>query len=48
VAVKGDDVYVLEFLYIDVERREDWLPRVRKVSKDGTVTTLATITEAPK
>lgn len=48
VDVKGDDLYVLEFLYVDVQEREEWLPRVRKVSKDGTVTTLATITEVPK
>lgn len=48
VAVKGDDVYVLEYLYRDVERREEWLPRVRKLSANGAVTTLATIKEVPK
>jgi hypothetical protein len=45
VAVFGDDVYVLEYTnslkgwYGD----EGWWPRVRKLSRDGKVTTLATI-----
>jgi sugar lactone lactonase YvrE len=43
VAVSGDDLYVLEYRYIEAERREDWLPRVRKVSKDGAVSVVATV-----
>jgi hypothetical protein len=43
VAVSADDLYVLEYRYINAERREDWLPRVRKVSREGKVTVLATI-----
>ncbi len=43
VAVSGDDLYVLEYRYIESDRREDWLPRVRKVSRDGKVTVLATV-----
>jgi DNA-binding beta-propeller fold protein YncE len=43
VAVSGDDLYVLEYLHIDAERREEWLPRVRKLAADGTVTTLCSI-----
>ncbi len=43
VAVSGDDLYVLEYRYIESERREDWLPRVRKVSREGKVTVLATV-----
>ena len=43
VAVSGHDLYVLEYRYIESERREDWLPRVRKVSRDGKVTVLATV-----
>ena len=48
VVAAGDDLYALEFRYIEVERAEDWLPRVRKVSPDGTVTTLATVIERPR
>ena len=43
VAVSGDDLYVLEYRYIESEQREDWLPRVRKVSREGKVTVLATV-----
>lgn len=41
VALAGDDLYVLEYHYIEVERAQDWLPRVRKLSGDGAVTTVA-------
>ena len=43
VALSGDDLYVLEYRYIETTQREDWLPRVRKVSPDGTVTVIATV-----
>jgi hypothetical protein len=43
VAVAGDDLHVLEYRYIETERREDWLPRVRKVSRDGKVSIIATV-----
>jgi sugar lactone lactonase YvrE len=43
VAVSGDDLLVLEYLLTDTHRREDWLPRVRKVSRDGSVTVVATV-----
>jgi hypothetical protein len=43
VAVAGDDLYVLEYRYIETERREDWLPRVRKVSRDDKVSIIATV-----
>ena len=45
VAVAGTDLYVLEFRYIEVERAEDWLPRIRKVAQDGTPTVIATMQE---
>ncbi len=48
VEIVGRDLYVQEFYYIDVEQSSDWLPRVRKLAADGTVTTLATVTEAPQ
>jgi sugar lactone lactonase YvrE len=44
IAVKGDEVFVLEFLFGEVERAQDWLPRVRKLAPDGTVKLLATVT----
>ena len=46
VAVAAEDIYVLEYRHIKVERPADWLPRVRKVSRDGTVTTIATVTQS--
>lgn len=45
IAVQGDDVYVLEYTNANGHLREDWLPRVRKLSRDGKVTTLATISK---
>lgn len=45
VAVHGGDVYVLEYTNANGGLREGWLPRVRKLGRDGKVSTLATITE---
>jgi sugar lactone lactonase YvrE len=45
VAVQGDDVYVLEYTNANGHVSEDWLPRVRKLGRDGKVTTLATISK---
>lgn len=47
VVVAGDDLYVLEFRHVEVERSKDWLPRVRKVSRDGAVTTIARVNQRP-
>lgn len=48
VAVKGDDIYVLEFTNANGPRSEGWSPRVRKRSKDGTWSTLVEVPlEAP-
>ncbi len=44
VAIHNDDVYVLEHINPNSEAHEDWPPRVRKLARDGKVTTLATIT----
>ena len=44
VAILGGDVYVLEYLHTASDNRVEWLPRVRKVSRSGAVTTLASIT----
>jgi sugar lactone lactonase YvrE len=43
VAISGSDLYVLEYLHKPTDDRRDWLPRVRKVSSDGRVVTLASI-----
>jgi hypothetical protein len=49
VAVSGADVYVLEYTNPNAGQDRGWQPRVRKVGRDGKVTTLATIPkEAPK
>jgi hypothetical protein len=44
VAIRSDEVYVLEHINPNSEAHEDWPPRVRKLGRDGKVTTLATIT----
>jgi streptogramin lyase len=46
VAVSGGEVYVLEWQDAPpslLETRNAWIPRVRKVGRDGKITTLATI-----
>jgi sugar lactone lactonase YvrE len=43
VAVRGGDIYVLEYTNPNSADRADWLPRVRKLDRDGKVTTLVTI-----
>jgi hypothetical protein len=43
VALSGSDLYVLEYLHTEVESRLAWLPRVRKISPDGTATIIATV-----
>ncbi|MBI4419105.1 MAG: hypothetical protein HY563_10025 [Ignavibacteriales bacterium] len=43
VAVSGSDVYVLEYFHTPGDNRREWLPRVRKISSDGRVVTVATI-----
>jgi sugar lactone lactonase YvrE len=45
VAVQGDDVYVLEYTNANGHFTEGWLPRVRKLGRDGKVTTLTTISK---
>lgn len=45
VAVSGPDVYVLEYTNATVGADKGWRPRVRKVGREGKVTTLATIPE---
>jgi hypothetical protein len=47
VAFYGTDVYVLEFLHTARDVRSDWLPRVRKITSDGTTTIIATLDQMP-
>jgi hypothetical protein len=46
IAVHGDEVYALEYQNPHSARREEWLPRVRKLLKSGEVTTLVTLPSA--
>src|SRR5262245_58267541 len=43
VALFGTDVYVLEYLHTEAEDRRAWIPRVRKVSRDGTSVVIAKV-----
>ncbi|HET7840599.1 MAG TPA: hypothetical protein VFM21_03290 [Terriglobia bacterium] len=43
VAVRGEDIYVLEYTNGNGPATEGWRPRVRKRAKDGTWTTLVTV-----
>ena len=43
IAVSGDDIYILEYTNANGPATEGWYPRVRKLSKDHAVTTLATV-----
>ena len=42
VAAANGEVYVLEYLHTPGDDRREWLARVRKIARDGTVTTLGT------
>jgi sugar lactone lactonase YvrE len=43
VASRGGEVYVLEYTNANAGPDEGWLPRVRKIARDGKLSTLATI-----
>jgi sugar lactone lactonase YvrE len=45
-AVRGEEVYVLEYQHPNSTRREEWVPRIRKVARDGKATTVATLPTA--
>jgi sugar lactone lactonase YvrE len=42
IAVHGDAIYVLEYPNQMDEKREEWVPRVRKIGRHGKATTLVT------
>jgi hypothetical protein len=41
VAVSNGEVHVLEYLHTASDDRREWLPRVRKITRTGTIVTLA-------
>jgi len=43
IAVSGEDIYVLEYTNANGPATEGWHPRVRKLARDNTVTTLVTV-----
>lgn len=43
VAVFGRDIYVLEYIHTSGDNRKEWIPRIRRIAPDGTITTLATV-----
>ena len=42
IAVQGEAIHVLEYPNQQDEHREDWVPRVRRIGRDGKATTLIT------
>ena len=48
IAVQGDAIYVLEYPNQTDEKREEWVPRVRKVGRDGKTTTLVTFPKSTR
>jgi uncharacterized membrane protein len=48
VAIAGNDLFVLEYDFIEATRREAWLPRVRKLTADGTVSVIAQVKSRPE
>jgi sugar lactone lactonase YvrE len=45
IAVHGEDIYVLEYADASKDDHDRWLPRVRKLGRDGKMTTLSTVTK---
>jgi hypothetical protein len=46
VAVSGNELYVVEYEHPHSQKREEWLPRVRKLENDGKVTNLVSLPTA--
>lgn len=43
VAVSGKEIFALEYLHTPGDNRKEWIPRVRKVGRDGRISTLASL-----
>jgi hypothetical protein len=48
VAVRGEDIYVLEYTNANAPGKEGWCPRVRKRAMDGTWITVVTVPQHPR
>lgn len=44
IVAKGNSLYVLEFWFGEVEHPKEWRPRVRRISPEGIISLLATVT----
>ncbi|HXH49392.1 MAG TPA: hypothetical protein VNM47_08605 [Terriglobia bacterium] len=44
VALSGNGIFVLEYLHTPGDNRIEWIPRVRKIGRDGRISTLAEVT----
>jgi sugar lactone lactonase YvrE len=47
IALFGSDVYVIEYLHTAQDDRAAWLPRVRKITRDGKSRIIATLEQMP-
>jgi len=45
VAVHDHELYVLEYTHADSNNHQEWLPRVRKLGRDGKITTLTALSK---
>ena len=43
VALSGGAIYVLEYLHTSGDDRKEWVPRVRRITRDGKITTVVAI-----
>jgi hypothetical protein len=43
VALSGSTIYVLEYLRTSGDNRNEWVPRVRRITRDNKISTVVTI-----
>jgi DNA-binding beta-propeller fold protein YncE len=48
VALRGSDIYVLEYLHTPGDNRREWIPRLRRITAGGRITTVATVEREKK
>ena len=48
VALQGEAIYVLEYPNANGDKHADWVPRVRKIGRDGQATTVVTFPKADR
>lgn len=46
VTLSSKEIFVLEYLHTPGDNRKEWVPRVRKVGRDGTISTLTKVTRS--